>query len=193
MLVGVVLVVASVAGVVRVVSAADQTVDVWTVRNDLATGVEITQDDVQLTGAALGSVAPYFGTSESPVGRVTTDNFMAGALLTRTGVEPVADAADLRWVTLPVERHHLPTDLKRGELVDVYLVERTGSGEPVGDPRLVLADATVAGVDDGGSGFGSSSLEIGVSLSIAAADVAPVVSAEARGTLTLVRVPMGDQ
>jgi hypothetical protein len=190
LVIGVVLVVASVAGVTRVVAMADQTVEVWSVKSDLAGGVTIASDDLELTAVKLDTLGPYFVGDDSPRGTVTLKGFAAGELITRTGVESAADAPDLRWLTLPVERHHLPADLRRGEQVDVYLVERTGSGEPLGEPQLVLTSATVADVDEGDSRFGGSSLELGISLSIASKDVASLVDAEARGTLTLVRVPL---
>jgi len=190
LLVGIGLVVASVLGVVRVVAVADETVPVWSVTSDLARGVTITSDDVQQTSVKLNSLAPYFVGDASPVGTLTTKGFAAGELVSRTGVQSVDEAPDLRWLTLPVESHHLPADLQRGERVDVYLVERTAGGEPLGEPRLVLAAATVAEVDDGDSRFGGSSLELGISLAVSAGDVATLVAAESRGTLTLARVPL---
>ena len=96
---------------------------------------------------------------------------------------------ELRWVTLPVSIHRMPADLTRGEQVDVYLVPRSTSGEPTKRPELILAKATVADVDDGDSNFGGASLELGVALAVPPEDVAPLVDAEARGTITLVRVP----
>ena len=191
LLLGVVLVIGSVLGVARVVAVADDTVDVWVMRGDVAAGTTLSRDDVELRSVKLATLTPYFTAATSPVGGVTTSDFVAGELVSRVGVASATDSPQLRWLTLPVERHHLPADLQRGEKVDVYLVERTGSGEPVGQPRLVLGSATVADVDDGDSRFGGSSLELGVSLAVASQDVASLVAAEARGTITMVRVPAG--
>lgn len=190
LLVGVALVLLSVVGVVRVVAAADQTVEVWSVTEDLAAGVTLTASDVELTAVTVVSAQPYFAAGSTPVGGVVTKSVVAGELLPRSAVATSESESDLRWVTVPVERHHLPADLRRGEQVDVYLVERTGSGEPVGDPQVVLTAATVAEVDDGDSRFGGSSLELGISLLVPGDDVATLVAAEARGALTLVRVPL---
>ncbi|HVQ86708.1 MAG TPA: SAF domain-containing protein [Actinomycetes bacterium] len=191
MLAGLVLVVGSLIGVTWVVNAADDRVEVWSVRGDVAHGTTLTGDDVALVRVQLASVAPYLGKQTSPVGFVTTRNFAEGELLAASGVSGPGDAPDLRLITLPVEQHHLPSDLARGEQVDVYLVARAASGEPVGEPRLVLAAATVADVDDGDSRFGGSSLELGIALAVSPDDVEPLVAAEARGTITLVRVPAG--
>lgn len=189
-LVGVALAGVSVFGVAQVVSAADQTSGVWTMTHDLGPGVSITAGDVSVSAVHLDTDAPYFGEASSPVGSVTTRGFAAGELVARAGVAAEGSAAETRFLTLPIERHHLPGDLARGEQVDVYLVERTVSGEPTGQPSLVLAAATVAEVEDGDSRFGGSGLELGVALSVPLADVAELVAAEARGTLTLVRVPL---
>ncbi|MFZ0324879.1 MAG: hypothetical protein WAN48_12220, partial [Actinomycetes bacterium] len=59
---------------------------------------------------------------------------------------------------------------------------------PVGGPRLVLSAVTVDSVDDDGSRFGGSSLETGVVVAVAPDDVAALVGASSRGSLTLVRV-----
>lgn len=188
-LVGAALAALSVFGVAQVVGAADQTTSVWTVTRDLGDGVTVTTDDVAMAAVRLDQLGPYFVGSSSPVGTVTTRSFASGELVTRSGVVSGADTPDLRWLTLPIERNHLPGDLQRGEQVDVYLVERTPSGEPTGEPVLVLAEATVAEVADSDSRFGGGGLELGISLSVPVEDVAPLVAAEARGMLTLVRVP----
>ena len=62
--------------------------------------------------------------------------------------------------------------------------------KPDGAPELVLRNAIVAGVDDDSGTFGGTSLEIGVALSLPDEQVAKVLDAQARGTLTLVDVPV---
>jgi hypothetical protein len=190
MLFGALLVVGSLVGVSWVVAAADNTVEVWAVRTDVAEGTTITTDDVELVSVRLASLAPYLGRDESPVGAVVIRGFASGELVSAAGVARAGDAPEQRLITLPVERHHMPVDLQRGEQVDVYLVERAVSGEPEGAPKLVLEAATVADVDDGDSRFGGTSLELGIALAVLPADVESLVAAEARGTITLVRVPV---
>ncbi len=193
MLFGVVLVVGSLVGVSWVVAAADNTVEVWAVRTNIAQGTTVTADDVKLVNVRLTSLAPYLRRDESPVGAVVMRGFTSGELVTAAGVARPGDAPEQRLITLPVERHHMPIDLQRGEQVDVYLVERALSGEPEGEPRLVLEAATVADVDDGDARFGGTSLELGIALAVLPADVESLVAAEARGTITLVRVPVASE
>lgn len=187
--IGLALVVVSVVGVTRVVAAASATDQLWMVQQELAAGTTIAADDVALTSVRLSTLTPYLSAAESPVGAVTTRNYAAGELLSDDGVKSPTDAPPLRWLTLPIGTNHLPADLARGQQVDVYVVERSGSGEPVGEPTLVQEAVTVAAVDDGDSRFGGSSLELGIALAVSPSDVASLVAAEASGTLTLVRIP----
>ncbi len=188
-LVGLLLVVGSVLGVGWVVATADDDVAVWALRSDLAAGATVAADDVALTRVRLGSEPlAYLGESADPVGQVVVRDVASGELLAASAVR-AADAVDRRLVTVPVARYHLAADLRRGERVDVYVVERGATGEPVGEPRLVLGEVTVEAVDDGGSRLGGSSLETGVVLSVSPDDVTSLVGASAGGALTLVRVP----
>jgi len=188
LLIGVVLAAVGAIGVTQVVAASDDTTALWMVSGDLARGTTITTADVVAAPVKLDDYRPYLGADEAIVGAITTRSFAAGELLTSAGTATADDAPTLRWVTLPVAVHRLPADLARGEQVDVYLVERTASGEPASAPTLVLEQATVADVDTGDSRFGGGSLELGVALAVEPEQVADLVDAEARGTVALVRV-----
>lgn len=188
-IVGLLLVVGSVLGVAWLVAGADDTVAVWAVRGDLAAGSTVGADDVEIARVQLGQAdRRYLSDDVDPVGQVMVRDVASGELLP-TSALLAADAVERRLVTVPVERYHVAADLRRGERVDVYVVERSATGQPVGDPRLVLSSVTVEAVDDGGSRFGGSSLETGIVLAVAPDDVTALVGASASGALTLVRVP----
>jgi hypothetical protein len=183
------LVVGSVAAMVAVVTAADDTVEIWTARSNLAPGLTVSAGDVELAAVQLPSTDAYLEASADPVGAVVLQPVAAGELLPASAVAAADAAPARRLVTVPVDRHHVPIDLVRGEQVDVYLVERDATGSTVGDPVLVLAAATVDAVDDGASRFGGSTLQTGVVLAVDPAAVTDLVSAAARGSVVLVRVP----
>jgi Flp pilus assembly protein CpaB len=84
----------------------------------------------------------------------------------------------------------MPSDLDVGRRVDVYVVERGASGAADGPPQLVLRNAIVSSVDGDSGTFGGTSLEVGVALSLPDEQVAKVLDAQARGSLTLVDVPV---
>lgn len=186
--VGAVLALGSLLGVVLLVNATNHTTQVWVFRADLASGTQITPDDIELSPVKVPDASRYLTASQSPVGSVTKSSVATGELV-GPGSLVGEDSVNTRLVTLPVERHHLPVDIQRGQAVDVYEVARGSDGRPVGDPKLVLSAVTVAGVDDASSHFGGSSLEVGVVLTVPADNVSKLVAADAGGTLTLVRVP----
>ena len=183
---GIALVVLSVLGVVALVAATDERTTVWALRHDLAAGSVLEADDVGPVEVRVPDVSTYVLQGDDVVGRVLQRDVTAGELLPSSAL--AADASQQRLVTVPVERYHLPSDLQRGEQVDVYLVVHGVTGQPVGEPVLVMRDVTVADVDDDGSRFGGSSLETGVVLSVAPPQAAALVGAASRGQLTLVRV-----
>jgi hypothetical protein len=189
---GMVLVVVSVVGVVLVLGAADGRSRVWALRTDLAAGSTLSADDLAVVAVRLPDAATYVPEQRDVVGSVLTRDVSAGELVP-SGAVAGASAVPRRLVTVPVDRYHLPADLTRGERVDVYLVSRGPTGEPAGEPVLVLEAASVAGVEDDGARFGGSSLETGVVLTVDPQQVPALVSAAARGSLTLVRLPGGAQ
>ena len=190
LVVGALLVVASALGVLWVVSAADQRVVVWAAGADIASGSPVTPDRVVQVAVQVPDLDAYWPADDAlPEGAVATHDLAAGELLSRAGVETV-QASAVRVVTLPVLRNQMPAELGVGGRVDVYVVERAATGEPGGPPELVLRDAIVASVDSGSGAFGGSSLELGVALSVPEDRVPDLLDAQARGTLTLVDVPV---
>jgi hypothetical protein len=189
---GVVLVVVAALGMAWVIGASDRTVPVWAVQEDVPRGSPLSTGDITVVRVRLPAASPYMSADDPvPEGATAARDFAAGELLTVTGIQEAAATDSARVVTMPVLRNQMPADLDVGDRVDVYVVARGSSGEPDGQPRLVLPSAIVADVDDDGGAFGGSSLETGVALSVSADDVAALVAAQARGTVTLVDVPVG--
>ena len=192
LVIGMVLIAASMLGMTWVMTASDDTVEVWAVTDDVLAGSPVDPSSLTRVRVAVPDPALYASTdSPIPPGAVAARDFGAGELLTVLGMKTPGSTEALRVVTLPVLRHQMPADLSVGDRVDVYLVERAASGEPQARPRLVLPRATVADVGDDGGAFGGTSLETGVALSVPESEVATVVDAQARGTVTLVDVPVG--
>ncbi len=190
LIVGVLLVVCSAVGVVWVVNAADDRVAVWAVRGDIPAGSPVTPGKLVDVDVQVPELSAYWLADDAvPEDLVALRDFAAGELLTRANVE-IDNASDTRIVTLPVLRNQMPADLDVGRRVDVYVVERGVSGEADGPPQLVLRNAIVSSVDGDSGAFGGTSLEVGVALSLPQDQVPKVLDAQARGTLTLVDVPV---
>lgn len=190
LVVGVLLVLASAIGVLWVVSAADDRVKVWAADDGIAAGSPVTADRMVTVAVQVPDASAYWPADDPlPEGAVATHDLTAGELLPRAGVQAVDETA-IRLVTLPVLRNQMPADLDVGRRVDVYMLERGATGEPGGPPELVLRNAIVASVDSGSGAFGGTSLEVGVALSVPEERVPDLLDAQARGTLTLVDVPV---
>ncbi len=169
----------------RVLAAADDTVDVWTVTRDLAAGSIVRADDLEAVPVRLGETAgAYLGTGgASPVGWTLTRPLASGELVPVGAVSPAASAPQLRSVTVPVERFHAPGDLARGQRVDVYV---TPDDAPT---RSVITSALVVDLVEDGGRLGPSGASLGVVLGVPAPQVTVVVQAVQDGAIDLVRVP----
>lgn len=192
---GVALLVLSLLGVSAVISAANRTTTVWVASRPLAAGVVVSADDVHPEAVHLtnGMGAAYLPSSQTILGSVVTRAVGVDELVPAQAVAEPGAAPARRLVTVSVPRYHYPTDLAAGDVVDVYVVPGDAAAAVVGSapaPRLVLDAVVVSSVDDSGSRFSAGS-DVGVALAVPPGDVAALVSAAARGTLTLVAVPDG--
>lgn len=208
LLVGVLLVVVSMAVGARVVAGADDSVAVWAAGRDLSAGSVLSSDDVVVERVRLlHGESAYLMASAPVVGRSVNRPVARGELLAGSALR--TRAADRLEVSVPIRGGHFPADLERNEQVDVYLTpeltsEQKSKGTGCAEPRLVLPSVTVAAVRraDGRLGV-SSSGETGIVLSLprpeAATDAArpgepgtqavrALVAAFHAGSVDLVRV-----
>ena len=202
LLVGVLLVVVSVAVGARVVSTAQGGELVWAAVRDLPAGATLQADDVTPRSVRLDeAVTAYIDASgQPPIGYVVVRAVGAGELVPVSSVSESAARSPTRLVSVPVEVNHYPAGLARGQRVDVYVVraEPAPGDAAVGtaaelEAELVLEGATVADVSGGGGGLGSASATIGVVLSIAPVDVSAVVRAVGIGSIQLALIPDASQ
>ncbi|TXR58097.1 SAF domain-containing protein [Quadrisphaera setariae] len=121
LVVGLLLVLASVLAGARVVSAADSTVPVWVAASTLVPGQEITAADLRAVRVHLeGGTGGYLPADErAPQGAVALREVTSGDLLPRSAVGS-ASALATRPVGLPVTGP-LPSGLVAGALVDVWV------------------------------------------------------------------------
>lgn len=187
LMLGVLLVLASVVAGSRVVAGAQHVQQVWLVRRDVASGTTLLATDLRLVDVRLDTVGPsYVGALDiDPVGAVLTRPVTAGELLPLAALQS-AESVNARLVTIPVERFHYPAGLDRGQRVDVYVTPKADASRPVVAPSRVLATVLVAGMDKDGSRFGATGTVVGVVLSVAPDDVAAVVAAARTGSIDLV-------
>lgn len=165
LVVGLVLVLASVLAGAKVVSAADTTTPVWVAAHTLVPGQEITAADVRAVRVHLeGGAGGYLpAQAPPPEGSVALREVSSGDLLPRTSVGSAA-ALVTRPVGLPVTGP-LPSGLVAGALVDVWVTPAPARGaapvavtaapsaaqEPSGPHQLASSAVVQEVVTDGGS------------------------------------------
>ncbi|MCQ6271634.1 hypothetical protein M8J71_14215 [Pseudarthrobacter sp. R1] len=155
LLVGVLLVLASVAGVVFLVGSADRTTEVFAARDGIAVGEKLTPENVVRAKVRLGETEAHYITAESglPDNVVAVQRIGKDQLVPRASLGAV-DQLDRKPVALTIGEP-LPAQAVAGARVDVWVAQpdaRNGFSEP----KLLLPGAEIAEVTAGSTALGSS-------------------------------------
>ncbi|GAB3133589.1 hypothetical protein [Marisediminicola antarctica] len=190
--IGLVLVVASVAGVVWLVSAADRTVDVWAARSALSPGDSVTGDDLVLRSVRLGDAADlYLGTGLlGDSGLVVTRAVAAGELVPASAVG-APEGVQLASVVVTV-RGELPRSVESGSVVDLWSAQQTDD-RGFGPPAVLVGSATVVRVLEA-DGLIVGSAAVAVEMLVPRSKIAAVLEAIANSdamSLVPVSLPVG--
>ncbi|MCW2622225.1 MAG: hypothetical protein JWL64_1827 [Frankiales bacterium] len=191
LVVGVLLVLVSVVVGARVLARADTAQQVWVVAAPLPAGSVLRADDVERRRARLfeeaSSYLPAGPGDPAPAGYVLTRPVSAGELLPRGALRTPQSGPDVREVPVLVEEGHLPEDLARGQLVDVYVTIEAGpaaaAGSRLGTWRVLSGVPVSRGASDRRAAAGA------VLLSTSGADTDALLKAVREGHVDLVRAP----
>ncbi|QLD12597.1 SAF domain-containing protein [Microbacterium oleivorans] len=185
-LLGIVLVVVSVAGVWSVVAIARQTVPVLAAGRTITVGETLEAHDLRVVDVSLASLREaYLAPGELEPGAVAVRTIGDGELVP-TGA--VVGHADLEVTTVVVSLGHaVPASVAAGSRVEVWHAPQQERGV-FDEPRILVADATVRDVRvaDGVMAQATADVELVVDRS----DVAPTLAAIARGDAISV-IPTG--
>lgn len=155
LLIGILLVLASVAGVISLVGAADQTTEAYAAREPIAVGEKLTTDKLHRVKVRLGDVEEHYLTPETGLGEglVAVQRIGKDQLLPRESLgQP--DGLDRKPVAVTIEES-LPAQAVPGSRVDVWVAlpdTRNGFGQPT----LLLPGAEIAQLTPGSTALGSS-------------------------------------
>ena len=155
LLVGILLVLASMAGVVSLVGSADRTTEVYAARDGIAVGEMLTGDNVVRAKVRLGDMEQHYVTVEAglPEGAVAVQRIGKDQLVPRESLGTV-DALDRKPVAVTVEEV-LPAQAVAGTRVDVWVaLPDTKNG--FSEPKLLLPSAEIAQIATGSTTLGSS-------------------------------------
>lgn len=186
-LLGLLLIVASVAGVWFVVTASRQTTPAFAAAHTIVPGQLVTEDDLRVVDVALGPTGGVY---------VTPGGIAEGTVATRTIAEgelvPAAALGDetaARTTSVVLRTAaDVPASIQPGSFVEVWMAPLIERGE-YDTPRILVADATIVSVtrDDSMMGGGAAALEVVISR----ADVAAVLAAIADDSALSVVPAMG--
>lgn len=149
LLLGIMLVLASTAGVVALVGSADQTTEVFVVDENIPVGSSVSAQDLAVVPVRLGDVSgSYLPAAEGiPENAVASGLLRKGELVARTDLG-TADDLDRKPVGLRVD-DILPSGTEAGSRVDVWVAlpnERNGFKEP--QQILTAAEISELTVDE---------------------------------------------
>lgn len=186
------LVIASVAGVVGLVTALDRTTVVYTAARALAVGERIGSDDLVLADVRLGSAGDKYLRAEAlPAdGAVVIRPISAGELVPRQSLGAPADL-DVTSVVV-TSAGQLPEGVVPGARVDVWAAAQESAGS-FGAPRIIVVGAQVVRSIESAT-FGGSG-DTAVEIVVPRDDVAVVLDAVAsESAISLVPAdrPLGD-
>ncbi|MDQ4503258.1 SAF domain-containing protein [Sinomonas sp. ASV322] len=152
LLVGILLVFASIAGVVALVRAADTSTAVFAAKEDIAVGQPITADRLVAVDVRLGGVeSRYIVPGGLADGKVAIQRIAKGDLVPASSLGPPG-ALGRKPVTINVA-DALPAEAVAGARVDVWVAAPDGRNG-FSDPKLVVAAAEIAHVATAQSAFG---------------------------------------
>lgn len=187
--IGVALVVASIVGVVALVTSADRTVQVWAARDALSAGDTVDAGDLVLREVRLGETSGlYLAEERMPTGGVVLSRTVAEGELVPASAVGSRDSARVAAVVVQMQGR-LAQSVSTGSVVDLWSAEEDDEGV-FGPPAVLVASATVVRVleEDGLIVDGAAT---GVELLVPRSKVASVLEGIANAdSMSLVPVTM---
>ncbi|MDQ0645097.1 SAF domain-containing protein [Microbacterium murale] len=186
-LIGIALVILSIAGVWLIVSSARQTTPVLQADRTIAQGEALISDDFRVVEVSLGSVIDgYLAPQDLEPGMVASRTLADGELLPVTAA---ADAQSSRTTSIVIESSvGIPASVAVGTPVELWFAPPLPEADEFDAPRILVADVVVASIPetDGMLAQRSAMIEIVIDRS----DVADVLAAITGGAALSV-VPLG--
>jgi len=178
---------------IAISSAANRSVEVWSLRSAQPAGVQISGAALQKVKVYLpDNLARYFPARENIVGRILTAGVGAGELIPRTSVALAGHSLTFRQVPIKIGKVDLPSDLQGNDLVDLYLLPRSSSSsssssktsDASGGAELIARAIRVISVDNRARDLGG---DVGLLCSMDEGNISAFLSAYSRGRIVVVR------
>ncbi len=144
---GVLLVLASVAGVMLLLAQMDRTVGVYAARVDLAYGQQLSEAELKVVQVNLGEAEEHYWLSqdELPTPMVALRSMKTDELIAKNALDHAPPAGEQSLLlSLPTEN---ASGLSSGDEIEVWVAQRTGPQE-YADPELIVDRAVLAEITD---------------------------------------------
>lgn len=192
LLVGLLLVLVSVAGGARLVSWLDETVPVYAAARPLLPGQELAEEDLVPVAVRLEEPLPLYldGTEQLRPGTYALRRVAEGELVPAAALGTAAQVRD-KTVTVAVDPASTAA-LQVGSVVDIWVShrDREAVGAAYRSPELLLSGALVAGLPQDSRALGIGVGRAAVQVVVPADSVAPVIaSVDQEAKVTLVAAP----
>lgn len=190
LLVGILLVLVSVAAVVLLVRQADSRVEYWAAAQDIAPGAALKPEHVTVVSANLGDSAQEYLPADEPlpehVAAVAT--VRQGELLPAGGLA-AQDPEQRQQITVQIS-DLLPEHLSTGDRVDLWIAFPDDTGRGFFEPELVASSAEVVSTSESTAAFGTGATG-NVALMLTPEEVPEILGAQANGARMTVVPSLG--
>jgi hypothetical protein len=125
---------------------ANRTVYVWAANSELAPGNIVDSADIKSVAVLLPESAKnYISADAQLIGATVTHRIGLGELIPVSAITVEPDKLMQRAVPLTIEPTDLPTNLQRGEIIDLYAIPNS-SQKTIAAPELIIGAVAVAEV-----------------------------------------------
>lgn len=148
--VGIVLMAASLLLGVRVIGAADDTVAVWSLRDDASAGTPLSLAELTVRRVHFDSrdeVNVYLSADSTPPPGVVLDHDVSGGELLAVSALRAPSDTSAAELPLAVAGGALPADLAAGDRVDVWVTPDPSGTESLAEAVLLLSGVAVVSLD----------------------------------------------
>ncbi|MFC5432096.1 SAF domain-containing protein [Microbacterium suwonense] len=185
-LIGLVLVVVSVAGVWLLISSSRQTTPVLQATHTVLPGETISSADFQVVEVGLAGLADaYLAPQDLQDDAVATRTLPKGELVP---LSSIGDDAELRTTTVVVSSTAIPAGVGPGSAVELWHAPLLEDGRTPDAPRVLVGDAVIARVAEADGMLSQSRTDVEVVID--RADVADVLAAITGGSAISI-IPAG--
>ncbi|WP_394938894.1 hypothetical protein [Psychromicrobium sp. YIM B11713] len=158
LMIGVLLVLVSVAGAVLLLGSADQTTDAYVSQGNIAVGQKIEQSKLNRVKVRLNDVQSsyYLANEVIPKDAVAVQYIPQGQLIAKHSVAQ-ADLLGRKPVAIDLEQE-LPLSAAAGDRVDIWIAAADSSPDAV--PKLLLPNTEIAALHKGKNGLSGNTPDV---------------------------------